>query len=82
MTKDEIHGLIRAIPDDLRDVSDCPLPEGLVWFAHRIAELQREKDAKVCKKISAESGGYKYDMFGKDLAIQCSAAIRNQGETK
>lgn len=55
---------------------------GIIEFAHRIAELQRNLDAKVCKKVSYGSGGDQYNMFGKDLAIQCAAAIRSQGETK
>ena len=45
-------------------------------FAQLVASHKQEQCAKVCREVSAASGGDKYDMFGNDLAEQCEAAIR------
>ena len=45
-------------------------------FAQLVASHKQEQCAKVCREVSAASGGDKYDMFGNDLAEQCEAAIK------
>ena len=76
-------------------ISGYPVPKigahKVLAFARDIEKAAREDEmaacVKECKKVSYGSGGDQYNMFGKDLAIQCAAAIRarnnlTQGETK